>query len=30
MGWKYLVIWECELGDLPKLAREIRSFLGRK
>jgi len=29
MGWKYLVIWECELGNLPKLARGIRSFLGR-
>jgi DNA mismatch endonuclease, patch repair protein len=28
MGWKFLVIWECELGDQAMLKKRIRSFLG--
>ncbi len=28
MGWKVLVIWECQLGDQAMLKRRIRSFLG--
>jgi DNA mismatch endonuclease (patch repair protein) len=27
LGWKVLVIWECELGASKQLARRIRSFL---
>jgi DNA mismatch endonuclease, patch repair protein len=26
-GWSVLVIWECETGDLGKLARSVRAFL---
>lgn len=26
-GWRSLVIWECETGDLEQLASRIRSFL---
>jgi len=28
MGWKFLVVWECQLGDRVKLEKRIRSFLG--
>jgi DNA mismatch endonuclease (patch repair protein) len=28
MGWEFLVIWECQLGDRALLAERIRSFLG--
>lgn len=28
MGWKHLVIWECETMDLDRLATVVRSFLG--
>lgn len=26
-GWKVMVIWECELNNLPFLKKRIRSFL---
>lgn len=27
LGWKTLVIWECELKDMDALAEKIRAFL---
>jgi DNA mismatch endonuclease (patch repair protein) len=27
LGWKSLVIWECETGDVEKLARRLDKFL---
>jgi DNA mismatch endonuclease (patch repair protein) len=27
MGWKSLVIWECEIQDKASLVRQIRAFL---
>ncbi len=27
-GWRHLVIWECELIDLPAVLRKVRAFLG--
>lgn len=27
MGWKYLILWECELNDEKGLARRLVSFL---
>jgi len=27
MGWDVLVIWECELGDLQRLAKRVEEFL---
>lgn len=27
LGWRELVIWECQLADLDKLSRKIRQFL---
>jgi DNA mismatch endonuclease, patch repair protein len=27
LGWKALVVWECELRDLPLLAERMRNFL---
>ncbi|MBI5815987.1 MAG: DNA mismatch endonuclease Vsr [Nitrospinae bacterium] len=29
MGWKYLIIWECQTADAAKLESKIRDFLGR-
>ena len=26
-GWRALVLWECELRDIPKIEEKIRSFL---
>jgi DNA mismatch endonuclease (patch repair protein) len=26
-GWKALIIWECELGDVKALERNLRKFL---
>lgn len=26
-GWKVMIVWECELKDLPSLGNRIRSFL---
>lgn len=28
LGWDVLVIWECQVGDLTKLRRQIVAFLG--
>ena len=28
MGWRYLVIWECEIGDRGDLENRILEFLG--
>jgi DNA mismatch endonuclease (patch repair protein) len=28
LGWKYLVIWDCQTGDGKKLAQQLRAFLG--
>ncbi len=27
LGWDVLIVWGCEVGDLPALARRVRSFL---
>ena len=27
-GWEVMIVWECELRDLPKLAGSLISFLG--
>lgn len=27
LGWRSLVIWECELADLERLVHKIRKFL---
>jgi DNA mismatch endonuclease (patch repair protein) len=29
MGWKILVIWECETMDRDLLEKRVSSFLGR-
>jgi len=29
LGWRSLVVWECEIKDLDRLRRELRRFLGR-
>lgn len=26
-GWRYLVVWECELGNLERISQELRAFL---
>ena len=28
-GWKVVVLWECEIRDQGRQARQIRKFLGR-
>ncbi|WP_081859182.1 DNA mismatch endonuclease Vsr [Desulfohalovibrio reitneri] len=28
LGWKTMVIWECELKDISKLEEKVTSFLG--
>jgi DNA mismatch endonuclease, patch repair protein len=28
-GWTVLVIWQCEVKDLPKLEQKIESFIGK-
>lgn len=28
LGWEFLIIWECELRDLDRLAGRVRDFLG--
>lgn len=30
LGWGVLTIWECQLGDVTKLANRIRRFLDAK
>jgi DNA mismatch endonuclease, patch repair protein len=27
-GWKALIIWECELGDVKAVEHDLRTFLG--
>ncbi|MFO7904035.1 MAG: very short patch repair endonuclease [Planctomycetota bacterium] len=27
LGWTYLVVWECETGDVDRLAKKIVKFL---
>lgn len=29
LGWKVVVLWECEVRDLERAARQIRKFLDR-
>lgn len=29
LGWKSLVVWECEIKDQDRLRRALRRFLGR-
>lgn len=29
MGWRVLVIWECQLGHVPRLTQRIGKFLGK-
>jgi DNA mismatch endonuclease (patch repair protein) len=29
-GWESLVIWQCELREVPSLTRRIRKFLGEQ
>ncbi len=29
LGWKSLVVWECEIRDQDRLRRALRRFLGR-
>lgn len=29
LGWKVVVLWECEVRDLDRAARQIRKFLAR-
>ena len=28
LGWKWLILWECELGDTASLQPRIKDFLG--
>jgi len=28
LGWTVLILWECELGERPQLARRLIEFLG--
>lgn len=27
-GWESMVIWQCETGDMPNLAKRVQEFLG--
>ncbi|MNX55641.1 Very short patch repair protein [compost metagenome] len=27
LGWQVLIVWECEVADLPALTRKVSSFL---
>lgn len=29
-GWKVLIVWECDLKDLPALTKSVEQFLGGK
>lgn len=29
LGWKTLVIWECQLNDISAVTRELKRFLGK-
>lgn len=28
LGWDFMIVWECELGEMDALASRISSFLG--
>ena len=28
LGWDYMIVWECEIGDTDVLASRIHAFLG--
>ncbi len=30
MGWRVLVVWECELQDMDTVSRTVRAFLDNK
>lgn len=30
LGWRVLVVWECELSDLEGTAMKVREFLNEK
>lgn len=30
LGWRVLVLWECELGDDDSLSRRLSAFLGER
>jgi DNA mismatch endonuclease (patch repair protein) len=27
LGWTTMIVWECELGNAPRVTRKLRSFL---
>lgn len=29
-GWKQIVVWECELNDIPRLKKKLRILLPKK
>jgi DNA mismatch endonuclease, patch repair protein len=29
-GWKQIVVWECELNDIPRLEKKLRILLPKK
>lgn len=29
LGWRVLVIWECQIADFDRLAKRIEGFLSR-
>lgn len=30
LGWRVLVLWQCELNDVKGLSRKLRSFVGHR
>ena len=30
LGWRALVVWECELKDREALERKLRAFVGER
>lgn len=30
MGWRVLIVWECELHNLDHVSRVVREFLGER
>jgi len=29
MGWRVLIVWECELRDLERVSKKVKGFLER-
>jgi DNA mismatch endonuclease (patch repair protein) len=29
LGWRVMVVWECEVKDIGKLKKRLTAFLGR-